>query len=181
MLGLHGARVNLRDDGRCAFHCNHIRSRYDCENLELRGACGLAKPGFVVEKAAIIPAGPAPAEDGSGVVDSWVRCFRSIAWFRACSILAQAQTGANSAWVLICACQQSGTAGLLSRVEADLMAGLHPLWVIFSAQFGPRRWRAGLPLLARMVDIVARGSMAPLDSTSKPALITPITHWTKSL
>jgi len=30
---------------------------------------GLAAPGFVVEKAAIIPAGPAPAEDGSGVVD----------------------------------------------------------------------------------------------------------------
>jgi feruloyl esterase len=31
---------------------------------------GLAVPGFVVEKAAIIPAGPAPAADGSGAVDS---------------------------------------------------------------------------------------------------------------
>ena len=31
---------------------------------------GLAAPGFVVEKAAIIPAGPAPAADGSGAVDS---------------------------------------------------------------------------------------------------------------
>ncbi len=30
----------------------------------------LAVPGFVVEKAAIIPAGPAPAADGSGAVDS---------------------------------------------------------------------------------------------------------------
>jgi hypothetical protein len=29
----------------------------------------LAKPGFVVEKAEIIPAGPAPAADGSGAVD----------------------------------------------------------------------------------------------------------------
>jgi feruloyl esterase len=29
----------------------------------------LAAPGFVVEKAVIIPAGPAPAEDGSGAVD----------------------------------------------------------------------------------------------------------------
>ena len=31
---------------------------------------GLAAPGFVVEKAAIIPAGPAPAEDGSGAVNA---------------------------------------------------------------------------------------------------------------
>jgi len=29
----------------------------------------IAAPGFVVEKAVIIPAGPAPAEDGSGAVD----------------------------------------------------------------------------------------------------------------
>ena len=46
-------------------------------------------------------------------------------------------------------------AGLLSRVAVEWMVYSRPLWVIFSAQSGPRHWRAVSPLFPRMVDIAA--------------------------
>jgi hypothetical protein len=46
------------------FGADRIAKTSNCAAL-----AGLAAPGFVIERATIIPAGPAPAEDGSGVVD----------------------------------------------------------------------------------------------------------------
>ena len=46
------------------FGADKIAATSQCAAL-----AGLAGPGFVIEKAVIVPAGPAPAPDGSGVVD----------------------------------------------------------------------------------------------------------------